>query len=128
MNSRAPISRNIARARISGFSFLDFSHAVRSRSRPVTEIFREKKRASELEEEEEAEEQTIARLLDGYRDSSHFHEDRPNSLFAHRLPRISSMHHRHMLIYTERLGIIGIIASLLRILDSLTDCLAEIVI
>jgi len=44
MNSRAPISRNIARARISGFSFLDFSHAVRSRSRPVTEIFREKER------------------------------------------------------------------------------------
>jgi hypothetical protein len=50
---------------------------------------------------------TIARLLDGFRDSSHFHEDRPNSLFAHRLPRISSMHHRYALIYTERLGIIA---------------------
>lgn len=42
MNSRTPISRNIAR--ISGFSFLDFSHAVCSRTRPVTEIFREKER------------------------------------------------------------------------------------
>jgi len=27
--------------------------------------------------------EAIVRLLDGFRDSSHFHEDRPNSLFAH---------------------------------------------
>jgi len=74
MNSRAPMSRNTelpraracARERISGFSFLDFGHITCSRSRPVTEIFREKKRAREEEKE--------ARLLDGFCDSSHFHE------------------------------------------------------
>ncbi|KAL0129108.1 hypothetical protein PUN28_004063 [Cardiocondyla obscurior] len=91
------------RERISGFSFLDFSHAVRSRSRPVTKIFREKER----ERRYVVEGDEVARLLDGSRDSSHFHEDRPNSLFAYRLPPTSPIHHRCTLIYTKRHEIIA---------------------
>lgn len=72
MNSRTPVFRNTERSRISGFSFLDFGHATRSRSHPVTEIFRVKKRA-------EKEKTTAASRAASLRS----HEDRPNSLFAH---------------------------------------------
>jgi len=86
-------ARACAREGISGFSFLDFGHITRSRSRPVTEIFREKKRERRRKRRVSLTDFAIAPT---------FTRDRPNSLLVSRLPRISLLHRRVRRLFIPR--------------------------